>query len=104
MIHTASPHATTAPSESFWKVNVEGTQLVISACLATGVQKLVFTGSSGVVYGGSDINGVDETHPFTTKDMGAYMTSKIAAEKMVIEANGKQGLLTTVLRPSGVFG
>lgn len=42
---------------------VEGTPLVISACLLTGVSKLIFTGSSGVVHRGSDIEGVDETFP-----------------------------------------
>lgn len=36
--------------------------------------------------------------------MGAYISSKILAEKAIIEANGKNDLLTTVLRPSGIFG
>lgn len=104
MIHTASPHATTAPEKSFWKVNVEGTNRVIAACQEACVRKLVFTGSSGVIYGGTDVNQADETFPYTTKSMGAYMSSKIVAEKAIIEANGAKGLLTAVLRPSGIFG
>lgn len=104
VIHTASPHATTGATESFWRVNVEGTRHVIAACQEGGVRKLVFTGSSGVIYSGTDVNQADETFPYTTKPMGAYMSSKIVAEKEIIEANGKKGLLTTALRPSGIFG
>jgi len=104
VIHTASPHATTAPPSLFWKVNVEGTNTIISACLAAGVRKLVYTSSSGVVFTGSDLNGIDETLPYPPKPMDVYMETKIRAEKAVISANGKQGLLTTVIRPSGIFG
>lgn len=84
-------------------MNVDGTRLVISACHAAGVKKLVFTSSSGVIHGGSDINGADETFPYTKKSMGAYISSKIVAENAIFEANGNEGLLTTVPRPSGIF-
>jgi len=36
--------------------------------------------------------------------MDAYNESKAKAEQMVLEANGKQGLLTVALRPAGIFG
>lgn len=85
-------------------MNVEGTCLVISACLAAGVKKLIFTGSSRLIYGGSNINGANKTLPYTEKSMGTYILSKIVAEKAVLEANGKGGLLMTALQPSGIFG
>ncbi|TFK37252.1 hypothetical protein BDQ12DRAFT_685561 [Crucibulum laeve] len=104
VIHTASPHATTAPPALFWKVNVEGTNAVIAACLASGVKKLIYTSSSGVVFTGSDLNGIDESFPYPTKPMDVYMETKIRAEKAVIAANGKNELLTAIIRPSGIFG
>lgn len=81
-----------------------GTEATISACLAAGVRKLVYTSSSGVVFTGSDLNNIDETFPYPEKSMEIYMETKIRAEKAVINANGKQGLLTTIIRPSGIFG
>ncbi|KAF8067968.1 hypothetical protein FPV67DRAFT_1416543 [Lyophyllum atratum] len=104
VIHTASPHATTAAPSLLWRVNVVGTEAIISACLAAGARKLVYTSSSGVVFTGSDLNGIDETTPYPEKSMEVYMETKIRAERAVINANGKQGLSTTVIRPSGIFG
>lgn len=96
--------ATEAEADEFWKVNVEGTKQVISACLAAGVQKLVYTSSAGIIINGCDINGADETYPIPKKGYQAYHHTKAIAERLVLEANGKKGLLTCALRPSGVFG
>jgi len=83
---------------------VEGTSAVIAAAQALGVPKLVFTSSAGVVFNGEDIIDADERLPFPEKPMDAYNESKAKAEQMVLEANGKQGLLTVALRPAGIFG
>jgi sterol-4alpha-carboxylate 3-dehydrogenase (decarboxylating) len=85
-------------------VNVEGTNAIIAACHAAGVKKLVYTSSSGVVFAGSDLNGVNETMPYPPKSLDVYTGTKVMAEKAVIAANGKDGLLTTIIRPSGIFG
>lgn len=103
VIHTAAPHAN-ADDILLKRVIEDGTNNVISACHATGVQKLVYTSSSGVIFSGYDINCGDESFPYTTTPMGMYMVAKISAEKAVLAANGQHGLLTTVLRPSGIFG
>jgi sterol-4alpha-carboxylate 3-dehydrogenase (decarboxylating) len=36
--------------------------------------------------------------------MDAYNESKSKAEEIVLQANGKDGLLTVALRPAGIFG
>jgi nucleoside-diphosphate-sugar epimerase len=36
--------------------------------------------------------------------MDPYNETKAMAEEMVLEANGKRGLLTVVLRPTAIFG
>lgn len=90
--------------ELFRKVNVEGTRAIIAAAVETGVRKLVFTSSAGVVFNGKDIIDVDERMPFPEVHMDAYNQTKAEAEVLVLEANGKGGLLTVALRPAGIFG
>lgn len=85
-------------------VNVDGTSNVIKACAVNGVKKLVYTSSSSVVFEGKDLNNVDESHPYAQKPMDFYVHTKILGERMVLEANGKDGLATIALRPSGIFG
>jgi sterol-4alpha-carboxylate 3-dehydrogenase (decarboxylating) len=104
IIHTASPPAGLNDPALFWKVNVDGTKAVISAAVKTGVKKLVFTSSAGVVFDGSDLINVDERQPFPEKPLDAYTDSKAKAEEAVLAANGKGGLLTVALRPAGIFG
>ncbi|KAJ7601077.1 C-3 sterol dehydrogenase [Mycena floridula] len=104
IIHTASPPATLGDTAIFWKVNVDGTKAIIAAAVETGVRKLVFTSSAGVVFDGSDLVGIDERLPAPEKAMDAYNDSKAKAEEVVLAANGKGGLLTVALRPAGIFG
>ena len=104
IIHTASPHATANNPALFHKVNVDGTKAVIAAAVECGVRKLVFTSSAGVVFNGEDIINVDERVPFPEVPMDAYNDTKAKAERLVLEANGKSGLLTVALRPAGIFG
>ncbi|KAF9476530.1 C-3 sterol dehydrogenase [Pholiota conissans] len=104
IIHTASPHATLNDPAVFHKVNVLGTKAIIAAAVETGVRKLVFTSSAGVVFNGGEIKDVDERISFPEVPMDAYNDSKSKAETAVLEANGKDGLLTVALRPAGIFG
>jgi sterol-4alpha-carboxylate 3-dehydrogenase (decarboxylating) len=125
VFHTASPHAN-ATSDVWEKVNIEGTKLVIQACREAGVKKLVFTSSMTVVYEeGVALKNVDERSPIIdTEGAPTYAGTKVRhssffprprtrtkppllqaeAEKMVLEANGKDGLLTCSLRLAGIVG
>jgi sterol-4alpha-carboxylate 3-dehydrogenase (decarboxylating) len=77
---------------------------VIAAAVATGVRKLVFTSSAGVVFNGEDIIDVDERLPPPERPLDAYNESKAKGEEAVLSANGKGGLLTVALRPASIFG
>lgn len=72
--------------------------------MALHVQKLVFTSSAGVVFNGQDLINVDERLPFPEPSLDAYNESKAKAEELILQANGKEGLLTVALRPAGIFG
>ncbi|EIW81397.1 C-3 sterol dehydrogenase [Coniophora puteana RWD-64-598 SS2] len=104
IIHTASPpHGAKDPS-IYYKVNVDGTKAVIAAAIACGIRKLVYTSSAGVIFDGNDVVNVDERVPYPEKPFDDYNDSKAKGETVVLEANGKGGLLTVALRPAGIFG
>ena len=103
IFHTVSP-IVGLQQNVYHKVNVEGTKTVIAASLANGVKKLVYTSSAGLVFSGEDIIDIDERLPSPEKPMDAYNETKAIAERLVIEANGQEGLKTVSLRPSGIFG
>ena len=77
---------------------------MIAAAVSLHIKKLVFTSSAGVVFNGQDIIDVDERLPFPENPLDAYNESKSKAEDLVLQANGKDGLLTVALRPAGIFG
>jgi len=76
VFHTASPWTGSGP-EVCEKVNVQGTQTVVDACVQEGVNKLVFTSSAGTVYDGNDLKNVDERMPFPDVPIDAYNVTKV---------------------------
>ena len=89
--------------KKFRAVNVEGTRHVIEACRRHGVGKLVYTSTPSVVFGGTDLCGVDESQPYPARYLAAYPETKAAAERMVLAANGPE-LATVALRPHLIWG
>ena len=103
VFHTAAFPGIWGRKEDFHTINVNGTRNVIKACLLGGVKKLVFTSSPSVIYGGVNLEGVDETIPYPENFMCEYSRSKAIAEKLVIEANG-ENLATVSIRPHLIWG
>ncbi|MGE2833970.1 3-beta-hydroxysteroid dehydrogenase [Mycobacterium sp. SMC-4] len=85
-------------------VNVTGTENLVHAAQAAGVQRFVYTASNSVVMGGQRISGGDETLPYTERFNDLYTETKVVAEKFVLAANGVSGMLTCSIRPSGIWG
>jgi len=92
--------------ESLFVINVPQTRTrnVIDACVSAGVKQLIFTSSASVVFEGKDLINADESHPICKKFPDYYSESKAVAERLVLEANGRAGLLTCSIRPSAIFG
>ena len=90
--------------QDFYETNVEGTRNVIDGCLLQGVKKLIYTSSPSVVHDQMDKVNVDETVPYPTHYLSEYPRTKALAEKMVLEANGQEDLLTVALRPHLIWG
>ncbi|KAG5955676.1 hypothetical protein E4U57_003252 [Claviceps arundinis] len=114
VIHTASPAASSDTSVSkalFHRVNVQGTASVLQACQATpSVKALVYTSSASVISDNeTDLRNADERWPVIRGALQKeyYSETKAAAEELVLQANRaaeKKVLLTTALRPAGIFG
>ncbi|KAG6036203.1 hypothetical protein E4U19_003586 [Claviceps sp. Clav32 group G5] len=114
VIHTASPAASSDTSVSkalFHRVNVQGTASVLQACQATpSVKALVYTSSASVISDNeTDLRNADERWPVIRGALQKeyYSETKAAAEELVLQANRvaeKKALLTTALRPAGIFG
>lgn len=103
VFHTASPFYS-APRALCESVNIGGTRTLIEACLQAGVKKLVFTSSVTVVHGGRELCNVDERLPRPESDRDHYAWTKAEAEKLVLDANGKEDLKTCSLRLAGIIG
>jgi UDP-glucose 4-epimerase len=88
--------------EKYERVNVGGTATVVEAAIKAGVKRVVLF-STIAVYGASDgcvINEMSPTHPDTF-----YAQTKLAAEKIILNARGADGQpLGTVLRLGAVYG
>jgi len=106
VVHMAALlHIVNPPSEmreKYERINVGGTATVVEAAISAGVKRLVLF-STITVYGqanGQVLNEQSPTHPETF-----YAQTKLAAEKIVLNANRKDGQpLGTVFRLGAVYG
>ena len=86
---------------SAFDVNVRGTYNVMEACVAQGVQRLVYS-SSASVYGDAIREPMDEDHPFNNQNF--YGASKIAGEAMLRAFHHRYDLNYVGLRYMNVYG
>ncbi len=101
--HTAAKAGIWGPEREYYRANVEGTRNVIAACRAAGSRRLIYTSSPSVVFNGLDLEGVDESAPYSSRFEAAYPATKARAEQMVLEANSAD-LATVSLRPHLIWG
>lgn len=103
VFHVAAKPGIWGDYADYHRANVDGTRNVIAACRAQGVGRLVYTSSPSVVFGGVDMEGVDESVPYPARYAAHYPRTKAIAEQLVREANGP-GLATVSLRPHLIWG
>ncbi len=86
---------------SAFDVNIRGTFNVLEACVATDVQRLVYS-SSASVYGDAVREPMDEDHPFNNKNF--YGATKIAGEAMATAFHYRYNLPVVGMRYMNVYG
>jgi UDP-glucose 4-epimerase len=84
-----------------WQTNVEGTQNIIDAAIASEKKPWVIYASSREVYGESDTLPVKEW--FSLKPVNIYGESKLAAENQMDRAM-QSGIAAAIVRLSNVYG
>ncbi len=86
---------------SAFEVNVQGMFNVLEACVANGVDRLVYS-SSASVYGDAVEEPMTEDHPFNNKNF--YGATKICGEAMARAYHHRYGLNYVGLRYMNVYG
>lgn len=93
-----------AQRDAIYRVNVEGTRVVMEACLAARVPRVVFTSSVAAIGMRLDGRPADETTDFDrTSSRLAYADSKHRAEA-VVGRLVQLGLDAVIVNPAAVFG
>ena len=87
VFHTASKAGLWGTEREYYRANVEGTQNLLAACRASGSRRIIYTSSPSVVFNGLDIEGVDESTPYSSHFEAAYPRTKALAEQAILAAN-----------------
>jgi nucleoside-diphosphate-sugar epimerase len=105
VFHNAAKAGAWGSYQSYHLPNVVGTDNVIAACLAHGIDKLVYTSTPSVTHRATNPveGGTAETVPYGEHFKAPYGTTKTIAEKAVLAANGP-ALATVALRPRLIWG
>ncbi len=104
IIHVAAKAGVWGKAADYESSNITATQNLLDAAVKHGVKRLVFTSSPSVTFDGGDAKNANESLPYPPKHLAHYPRTKAEAERRVLAANGKNGLLTCALRPHLVYG
>jgi nucleoside-diphosphate-sugar epimerase len=102
--HCAACTAEWDRPEVFERVNVEGTKAVLEACRRAGVHRFVHVGSEAALMAGHPLVNVNEDAPLRPDSKVPYCATKARGEQVVMDANGKGGLETVIVRPRLIWG
>jgi nucleoside-diphosphate-sugar epimerase len=103
IIHAAAHVADYGPRETFWAINVTGTERVLAAARAAGVRRLIHIGTEAALFTGGDLINIDETLPLPRRPRYLYSDTKAQAEWRVL-ASHDETLHTVSLRPRFIWG
>ncbi len=100
VLHLAAYYTFSGKWETYLKINVEGTEALLRACLAEGVGHFIYCSSTEAM-GPVESIPADEGSPLNPAF--DYGRSKMMAEE-VVRNYASNGMACTILRPSGIYG
>lgn len=103
VIHTAAKAGIWGRYEDYSRVNVTGTENVINACRNNSIRYLVYTSSPSITHADKDIEGGNESLPYSAHFKSPYPATKALAEQQVMVTNCPE-LHTVSLRPHLIWG
>ena len=103
VVHAAATIDPNGNGKKLRTVNVEGTRNALNAAIKAGVKHFVHISSLAVITGEEDKYNVTEAEPLR-HCREAYANSKIDAELIVMQEQGKGRIEVTSLRPGFIYG
>jgi dihydroflavonol-4-reductase len=104
LFHVAGMTSLRKPADMLFRVNVEGTRVVLEEALRAGVQRAVHTSSIAAIGPPARHSTADETQVFRAGRFGLpYVNSKHEAEGVAMRLAAR-GLPVVVVNPAHVFG
>jgi dihydroflavonol-4-reductase len=106
LFHVAADYRLWVPDPAgMYRANVDGTRALMTAALAAGVERVVYTSSVAVLGLHADGTPADESTPSTLEDMvGPYKRSKFLAEAEVQRLIVTRKLPAVIVNPSTPIG
>ena len=106
VFHVAADYRLWAPKpEELYASNVTGTENMLEAASAAGVERMVYTSSVATLGIHADRSPANETTPVTLADMiGDYKRSKFLAEEAVRDRVHRDGCPVVIVNPSTPVG
>ncbi|KAJ6556821.1 hypothetical protein DFH09DRAFT_923365 [Mycena vulgaris] len=87
------------------RASIEGTSNLISAIIETGIKQLLYIGAAAAVFDRKERLGLrEEDAPYPAKAWLSDLEPTLRGERLVLDANGRGGLATAVIRPAAIFG
>lgn len=106
LFHLAADYRLWVPNpEEMYRINVEGTRLLMKHALKSGLEKIIYTSSVCTLGCCSDRKPVNETIPSSIAEMiSPYKKSKYMAEEIVKKMHYENGLPAIIVNPSTPVG
>ena len=104
VFHVAGTTSLRKPAADVYRINVDGTRIVLEECLRAGVERVVYTSSVAAVGPARRGSTADETQVF---DAGAYGIPYVNAKhEAEVQARrlAARGLPVVIVNPGFVFG
>ncbi len=104
VIHTAAIAGVWGSRANFESINVDATENLLQAAIASEVSAFVYCSSPSVTFDGNPQRNIDESVPYSTRWLCDYPRTKAIAERAVLATNRFDGMLTCALRPHLIWG
>jgi dihydroflavonol-4-reductase len=99
VVHVAALYSYDAPSEEIERVNVEGTRNLLEAAARKGIRRFLFTSTAGTCGPVPGRDATEEDEPPARELTVPYKRTKLAAERLALEAGAVVVNPTTPIGP-----
>jgi 2-alkyl-3-oxoalkanoate reductase len=103
IIHAAAKVGVVGSWDDYRAINVDGTNNVLDAARAAGIERMVYVSSPSVAHEGNAIAGLGAEPPVFGRMNAFYAESKAMAEQAALAANASE-LAVVAIRPHLVWG